>query len=195
MLATVLKSKNAVETTKQIMRTFTSMKKILLNNASIFQRFETIEQKIIVHDKKLNAVFKALENKNKIPTQGIFHNGQIYDAYAFVNDLLKSAKKEIILIDNFIDDTILTLFSKYSDIRFVIITQNISKQFKLDTDKYNAQYNNLIVKTSKKFHDRFLLIDNKESYHIGASLNDLGNRVFAFSKIDIQIVKSVEEIS
>jgi hypothetical protein len=191
MLATVLKSKNAVETTKQIMRTFTSMKKFLLNNASIFQRFETIEQRLIVHDKRLNRVFKAIESKDITPTQGIFYDGQIFDAYIFVNDLLKKANKEVVLIDNYIDDTILVLFSKYKNLQFTIITQKISKQLKLDIDKYNKQYSNLTLKTSNKYHDRFLLIDNKEVYHIGASLKDLGKRVFAFSKIDIKLIKGI----
>ncbi len=191
MLATVLKSKNAVETTKQIMRTFTSMKKFLLNNASIFQRFETIEQRLTVHDKKLNRVFKAIENKNINPIQGIFHNGQIYDAYIFVNDLLKSATKEVVLIDNYIDETILTLFSKYEDLKFTIIIKSINKQLKLDIGKYNSQYNNLTIKISTKYHDRFLILDNSEAYHIGASLKDLGKKVFAFSKIDIKLLGGV----
>jgi len=98
-------------------------------------------------------------------------------------------KKEIVLIDNFIDETVLVLFSKYPKLNFTIITKNISKQLKLDIDKYNQQYKNLEVKISTKYHDRFLLIDNKEAYHIGASLKDLGKKVFAFSKMDIGLIK------
>jgi len=192
MLSAVLKSKIAVDISIKIIRTFVQMRKFLLSNSSVFQRLDNVEYKFLEYDKNFNKLFKALEDKNIKPTQGIFHNGQIYDAYAFVNDLLKNAKKEVTLIDNFIDDTILTLFSKYTNIKFVITTQKISKQLKLDINKYNAQYNNLIVNTSNKYHDRFLLIDDKEAYHIGASLKDLGNRVFAFNKIDIEIIKGIK---
>ena len=124
--------------------------------------------------------------------QGIFHDGEIYDAYIFVNDLLKSAKKEVLLIDNYIDDTVLTLFSKYPNLNFIILTKSISKQLKLDIDKYNSQYKNLVVKTSNKYHDRFVVIDTNETYHIGASLKDLGKKTFAFSKMDINIIKMEE---
>ena len=123
------------------------------------------------------------ENKNEIPTQGIFYNGQIWDAYELINSLSKSAKKEVLLIDNYIDDTVLTIFSKYPKLNYTIITKSISKQLKLDIQKYNAQYNNLTIKTSNKYHDRFLLLDD-EAYHLGASLKDLGKKVFAFSKMD-----------
>lgn len=137
---------------------------------------------------------KNLISKNQIDLeQGVFYNGQIFDAYVFVNDLLKSGKEKIVLIDNYIDDTILTLFSKYPDIKFKIITQKVSKQLKLDIEKYNSQYKNLTIKTSNKFHDRFVLIDNKEAYHIGASLKDLGKKVFGFSKIDMSIIKDILE--
>ncbi|NPA55868.1 MAG: ORF6N domain-containing protein, partial [Epsilonproteobacteria bacterium] len=119
MLATVLKSKTAIEVTKQIMRTFTKMREFLSNNNLMFERFERIETRLSIHDKQINKLFDALQTKKA--TQGIFHNGQIYDAYAFINDLLKSAKKEVILIDNYIDDSILTLFSKY-DVKYTIIT-------------------------------------------------------------------------
>ena len=189
MLATVLKSKVATEVTLSIMRTFTKMKHFLQHNSYIFERFERVEYKLILQDKKIEKIFNTIEDKNIKPVQGIFYNGQIYDAYAFINDLLKSAKKEIVLIDGYIDDTILTLFSKYPNLKFRIVTHKISKHLKLDIEKYNAQYSNLIVKTSNKFHDRFLLIDNKEAYHIGASLKDLGRRVFAFNIIDIDLIK------
>lgn len=191
MLSTVLKSKVAVEVTISIMRIFTKMKHFLQNNSHIFDRFERIEYKLVLQDKKIEKIFDIIEDKNIQPIQGIFYNGQIYGAYVFVNDLLKEAKKEVILIDNYIDNTILTLFSKYPNINFTIITKNISKQLKLDIDKYNSQYKNVIVKTSNKFHDRFLLIDNKDAYHIGASLKDLGKKVFGFSKIDIELLRIV----
>ena len=135
------------------------------------------------------------ENKDKLKlTQGVFFEGEIWDAYEFVNNLLKKAKKEVILIDNYIDDTILTLFSKYHKLNFTIITKNISKQLKLDLQKYNSQYKNLKIKTSNSFHDRFLIIDST-TYHIGASLKDLGKKIFAFSKMEDDIInKSLENI-
>jgi len=189
MLSSVLKSKIAVEINIAIFRAFAKMRRFLLSNASIFQRLDNIEYKLLKHDENFDKVFKAIESKDIKPIQGVFFDGQIYDAYIFINDLLKSAKKEAVLIDNYIDDTVLTLFSKYSDINFTIITKSISKQLTLDIEKYNFQYNNLTIKTSNKFHDRFLLIDNKEAYYIGASLKDLGKKVFGFSKIDIELLK------
>jgi len=129
-----------------------------------------------------------IKNNTLELNQGIFYNGQIYDAYAFVNDLLKSAKVSITLIDNYINDSVLTLFSKYPKITFKIITSNISKQLKLDINKYNSQYNNLEIIINKTYHDRFITIDDKDLYHLGASLKDLGKKVFAFNKMDIKII-------
>jgi len=140
-----------------------------LNNASLFTRMEIIEKRQISYelktDSKIDLVLNALEDKNKKPTQGIFYNGQIYDAYAFVNDLLKSTKSEATLIDNYIDDTTFTLCSKYPNINFAIYTQSINKQLQLDYEKYNKQYKNIELKESKNFHDRFLIIDNSEFSH------------------------------
>ena len=118
--------------------------------------------------------------------QNIFYDGQIYDAYSFINDLLKLAKKELILIDNYIDDTVFTLFSKYPNIKIQIYTANINKQLKLDFEKYKKQYNNIEIIEFKNSHDRFLIIDKKEIYHLGASLKDLGKKWFAFSKFEIE---------
>ena len=156
-------------------------------------RFLNLEKDVMSLKDDMKNVKKLILNNQIELKQGIFYNGQIYDAYVFVNDLLKSAKKEVILIDNYIDDTVLTLFSKYSNLNYKIITQKISKQLKLDIEKYNSQYNNLQIKTLNKFHDRFLLIDNKEAYNIGASLKDLGKKVFGFSKIDIKLIKNILE--
>jgi hypothetical protein len=191
MLATVLKSKVATEVTLTIMRTFTKMKNFLINNAAVFHRLEIIEKRQIGYElttnEKINQIFNII-SKNEIPTQGIFYNGQIWDAYELINTLLKSAKKDVILIDNYIDDSVLTIFSKYPSLNYTIITKSISKQLKLDIQKYNAQYNNLTIKTSNKYHDRFLLFDD-EAYHLGASLKDLGKKVFAFSKMDRGLLK------
>ena len=156
-------------------------------------RFLSLEKDVISLKNNMSNVKNLISNNQIDLEQGVFYNGQIFDAYVFVNDLLKTAKREIVLIDNYIDDTTLTLFSKYPDIKFKIITQKVSKQLKLDIEKYHSQYKNLTIKTSNKFHDRFVLIDNKEAYHIGASLKDLGKKVFGFSKIDMSIIKDILE--
>ena len=149
------------------------------------------EQRLLNLENDMQEVKSKIKDNQLDIKQGIFYDGQIFDAYIFVNDLLKSTKKEIVLIDNYIDDTILTLFSKYLNIQFIIVIKSINKQLKLDIDKYKQQYNNLTIKISNKFHDRFLIIDNNEAYHIGASLKDLGKKVFAFNKIDKELVKIV----
>ena len=185
MLATILKSKVASQVTINLIKTFANMRKLISQNIALFERFERIENRLTIHDKNFNILFKALEDKNNIPVQNIFFDGQIYDAYSFVNDLIKLAKSEIVLIDNYIDDTVFTLFSKYPNINFTIYTSTISKQLKLDFEKYSKQYKNISLKTFKSSHDRFLIIDKKEIYHLGASLKDLGKKWFAFSKMSL----------
>jgi hypothetical protein len=170
------------------------MRKFISNNALVFQRLDLLEQKQFQTDTKIEQVLNALEDKTIKPKQGIFYDGQIYDAYAFVNDLLKSAKNEIVLIDNYIDDTVFTLLSKYPNLNIKIYTQNITKQLNLDYQKYKAQYNNIELKEFKKSHDRFLILDNKEIYHIGASLKDLGKKWFAFSKFEVGALEVLEKI-
>lgn len=149
------------------------------------ERFVSLEKDVNLLKNKIDTISSKLEDNSLKIKQGIFYDGQIYDAYSFVNDLIKTANKEIILIDNYIDDTVLTLFSKIPNIKAVIYTNIISKQLQLDFEKYSKQYNNLTIKTFKNSHDRFLIIDKKEVYHMGASLKDLGKKWFAFSKIDI----------
>jgi hypothetical protein len=150
--------------------------------------------KLLKHDDHFSKIFEALESKEIQPSQGIFFEGQIYDAYAFVSDLIKRARQSIILLDNYIDDTVLTLFSKNPNITITIYTKTISKQLALDVQKYKAQYNNLTIKEFDLSHDRFLLIDN-EVYHIGASLKDLGKKWFAFSKMDNASVAILEKLN
>ena len=185
MLATILKSKVASQVTINLIKTFANMRKLISQNIALFERFERIENRLTIHDKNFNLLFKALEDKNNIPVQNIFFDGQIYDAYSFVNDLIKLANSEIVLIDNYIDDTVFTLFSKYPNINFIIYTNNISKQLKLDFEKYSKQYKNIALKTFKSSHDRFLIIDKKDIYHLGASLKDFGKKWFAFSKMSL----------
>ena len=185
MLSAVLRSEVAVNISIKIIRAFIQMRKLISQNIALFERFERIENRLTIHDKNFNTLFKALEDKNNIPVQNISFDGQIYDAYSFVNDLIKLAKSEIVLIDNYIDDTVFTLFSKYPNINFIIYTNNISKQLKLDFEKYSKQYKNISLKTFKSSHDRFLIIDKNEIYHLGASLKDLGKKWFAFSKMSL----------
>ena len=185
MLATILKSKIASQVTVYIIKTFANLRKIISQNISMFERFERVEQRLTIHDKNFDRLFEALEDKSLKAKQGIFYDGQIFDAYVFVNDLLKLATIEIILIDNYIDETVFTIFSKYPNIRIKIYTQNISKQLKLDFEKYSKQYQNIELKEFKNSHDRFLIIDKKNIYHLGASLKDLGKKWFAFSKFEM----------
>ena len=192
MLSSVLRSQTAIEVNIQIMRAFVSMRHFMVNNASVFSRLETIEyhqlemqQHQQETDKRIDEVFRRLDEGNAKPKQGVFYNGQIYDAYTFVSDLIKSAKRRIILIDNYVDETVLTLLDKRgNDVSAVIYTQQISRQFQLDIDRHNAQYAPIDVETFRLSHDRFLCIDD-DVYHIGASIKDLGKKWFGFSKMEI----------
>ena len=192
MLSSVLRSKTAIEVNIQIMRAFVSMRHFMVNNASVFSRLETIEyhqlemqQHLQESDKRIDEVFRRLDEGNAKPKQGVFYNGQIYDAYTFVSDLIKSAKKRIVLIDNYVGETVLTLLDKReNDVSAVIYTQQISRQFQLDIDRHNAQYAPIDVETFRLSHDRFLCIDD-DVYHIGASIKDLGKKWFGFSKMEI----------
>ena len=192
MLSSVLRSKTAIEVNIQIMRAFVSMRHFMVNNASVFSRLETIEyhqlemqQHQQETDKRIDEVFRRLDEGNAKPKQGVFYNGQVYDAYTFVSDLIKSAKKRIVLIDNYVDETVLTLLDKRdNNVSAIIYTQQISRQFQLDIDRHNAQYAPIDVETFRLSHDRFLCIDD-DVYHIGASIKDLGKKWFGFSKMEI----------
>jgi phage regulator Rha-like protein len=189
MLSAVLRSETAVKVSILIIDAFVEMKKFISVNAGIFQRLDKIEQKQIETDQKFEQVFKALEEKGEMPKQGIFYDGQIFDAYRFVAGLIKKARKSIVLIDNYVDESVLTLFSKNQKIDVTVYTRNIGNQLKLDLEKYNAQYKPVTIKKFTKAHDRFLIIDDKEIYHFGASLKDLGKKWFAFSKFDMDAVE------
>lgn len=159
-----------------------TLKSYLLKGYAIQNRIENIEKKIFEHDSKI----EFLLNTNLPPNQGIFYDGQIFDAHTFVSKLVKSAQKSITLLDNYIDESVLTLLSKRSKgVNVTIYTKSISKQFKLDLDRFHEQYESIEVKEFTKSHDRFLIIDETEVYHLGASLKDLGKKWFAFSKLNI----------
>ena len=199
MLSGVLKSPIAVEVNIRIMRAFVSMRHFMVNNAAIFQRLETIEfnqlesnkvqAKILAHeeeqDRRIDEVFRRLDEGNVQQKQGIFFDNQIYDAYSFVSELVKSAKQRIILIDNYVDESVLTLLDKRKkNVSAVIYTQQISRQLRLDIDRHNSQYPPIEVSVFRQSHDRFLCIDDTV-YHVGASIKDLGKKWFAFAKMEV----------
>lgn len=201
MLSSVLKSQTAVEVNIRIMRAFIAMRRFIATNAQLFQRLETIEyhqlemkQHQEVTDRRIDEVFKHLD-ADIPPMQGIFYDGQVFDAYRFVSDLIRKAKQSIVLIDNYVDDTVLTLLDKRSEgVSATIYTQRISSQFQLDVDRHNSQYPLIEIKRFNKAHDRFLLIDN-EVYHIGASIKDLGKKWFGFTLMrDITATELIKKI-
>lgn len=188
MLSAVLRSETAIQVSIRIINAFVEMRKFLVANASLFERLETVEKRQlsfeIKTDENFEKVFKALESQEE-PRQGVFYNGQVFDAYTFAADLIRSAKKSLVLIDNYIDDSVLTLFSKRKKgVKAKLFTKTISKQLKLDLQKHNEQYPEIEVKTFAEAHDRFLILDESTVYHIGASLKDLGKKWFAFSKFE-----------
>ena len=185
MLSAVLNTDVAVEVSIHIIKAFVSMRKFMLNNASVFQRLNQVELNQLKSNERIDKIFRALEKTNSIPNQGIFFNGQIFDAYELISKIIRSAKKEIILIDNYIDESVLIHLSKRAaNVEAFIYTKKITEQLQLDLAKHNEQYRRIEIKILPTAHDRFIIIDRNELYHIGASLKDLGKRWFAFSKIN-----------
>lgn len=170
------------------------LKDYLLKGHVINQRFEKIESDVWYLKNKVGEIDFQI-NTNLPPNEGIFYDGQIFDAYTFVSELIKTAKSSIVLIDNYIDETTFTLLSKRNEgIDAIIYTANTSKQLMLDLERHNAQYPSIQVKQFDKVHDRFLIIDRKTIYHIGASLKDLGKKWFAFSKINLDATEILTKI-
>lgn len=187
MLSAVLRSDIAIQVSIQIMNAFVETRKFINTNASIFQRLENMEEKQLLNNQNFKQLFNALEDKSLTPKQGVFFNGQMFDAYVFLADIIKTAKSEIVLVDNYIDETILQLFTKRNkNCTCTIYTQNISKTLQLDLKKHNSQYPKIKIKKLTTAHDRFLILDQQKIYHIGASLKDLGKKWFAFSKLEIK---------
>ena len=192
MLASVLRSETAIRVSIRIMDAFVSMRHFLINNADVFRRLSTIEYhqlEMMQHqqesDKRIDEVFRRLDEGSVQPKQGIFYDGQVYDAYTFVSDLVKSAKRSIVLIDNYVDETVLTLLDKrVSGVTADIYTQQINQQLHLDINRHNSQYPPINVSVFRRSHDRFLCIDDVV-YHIGASIKDLGKKWFAFAKMEV----------
>ena len=184
MLSTVLRSKTAIQVSIHIMQSFVAMRRYLFNNAGIIQRISRIEIRQNETDRRIDEIFSKFQDKT-IPVEGIFYDGQIFDAYVFVAGLVKSAQRRVVLIDNYVDESVLLMLSKRAPgVSAEIQTGRLSSQFQLDVIKHNTQYEPVTVVQKQNIHDRFLIVDD-EVYHIGASLKDLGKKLFAFSKMNL----------
>ena len=192
MLSGLLKNEIAIQVSINIMNAFVEMRKFLMQNGNIFERLTSVEYKLIEHDKKFDNIFNKLQLEDNIK-QRIFFNGQIFDAYSLIIDIIKRAKKKIVIIDNYIDDSILKmLIKKNKNVEVVILTSNKSNINNLDIQKFNKEYPIIKVAKTDKFHDRFIIIDNIEMYHLGASIKDLGKKCFGINKIeDTRIINSI----
>ena len=192
MLSALLKSDIAVSVSVNIMKAFIEMRKFLMINGQVFERLTSVEYKLLEHDKKFDEVFNQLQLEENIK-QRIFFDGQIYDAYRLIIDIIKKANNKILIIDNYIDDSVLKMLAKKkNNVEVVILTSDKSNIENLDIKKFNKEYPILKVAKTNKFHDRFIIIDNKEMYHLGASIKDLGKKCFAINRIeDIEIIEKV----
>ena len=186
MLSSVLKSEVAAKTSINIMRAFVEMRKFLISNNEMFARLDRVELKQLETDKKLEEVFDYIATTKEVK-QKIFFNGQIYDAFSLMVEIVEKAEKELILIDNYVDVNTLNILSKKKDgVNVLIVTSGKGNLTDKDIAKFNSQYPKLTVKISKDFHDRFLIIDRKEVYHIGASIKDAGKKSFGITKLEVE---------
>ena len=192
MLAALLKSEVAVNISIKIVNIFMQMRKNFSENNQVFERLTSLEYKLLEQEKKINNILGELKFEENIK-QKIFFKGQIYDAYSIIIDIIKSANKKILIIDNYIDDNVLKMLSKKKkDVEVTILTSIKSNIEKLDIKKFNKEYPILKLEKTNKFHDRFIIVDNKEMYHLGASIKDLGKKCFGINKIeDIKIVEKI----
>jgi len=195
MLSGVLKSDVAVRVSIQIMSEFVAMRKMVGANAQLFTRLDIIEQKQLKTDAKINQVLDALAGQDVIPKQKLFFEGTVFDAHLFVAKLIRSAKKEIILIDNFINEEVFTLFIKRNEgVIVTIYCDNISSELALDLKKFNSEYSPITLNKFSGSHDRFLIIDHENIYHFGASVKDLGKKWFAVSKLETSSVELLRRL-
>ena len=192
MLAALLKSEVAVNISIKIVNIFMQMRKNFSENNQVFERLTSLEYKLLEQEKKINNILGELKFEENIK-QKIFFKGQIYDAYSIIIDIIKSANKKILIIDNYIDDNVLKMLSKKKkDVEVTILTSIKSNIEKLDIKKFNKEYPILKLEKTNKFHDRFIIVDNKEMYHLGASIKDLGKKCFGINKIeDVKIVEKI----
>lgn len=197
MLSGLLKNDIAVQVSINIMDAFVEMRKFISINGQVFERLTNVEYRLLEHDNKFNQVFNELQkNKEQEFKQKIFFKGQIYDAYELIIDIIKTAQSKIVIIDNYIDDTILKMLQKKNkNVQAIILTSQNCNLTKLDIKKFNEQYGTLKIARTDKFHDRFIIIDNKELYHCGASLKDLGKKCFEINKIEeIEFIENINKI-
>lgn len=184
MLSGLLKNDIAIQVSINIMNAFVEMRKFILSNSQIFERLTNIEYKMLDHDKNFDIIFNELQKEEGFK-QKIFFEGQIYDSYSLIIDIIKKAKKQIVIIDNYIDDSILKMLTKRNkEVEVIILTSEKSNISKLDIQKFNKEYPFLKVIKTNKFHDRFIIIDKIEMYHCGASIKDMGKKCFGINKID-----------
>ena len=198
MLSGLLKNEIAVKVSISIMDAFVEMRKIIYNNSNILGRLSYVENEVLQLNQKFDETFNQMQKNNQIEfTQKVFFEGQIYDSYSLIIDIIKTAKNKILIIDNYIDDSILKILSKKNkNVEVVILTSQNCNLNKLDIQKFNKQYPTLEIAYTNKFHDRFIVIDNKELYHCGASLKDLGKKCFAISKIeDMEYMEKMSKFS
>lgn len=192
MLSAVLKSETAVKMSIQIMKAFVAMRKFMLLNAQVFQRLDNIEKHQLTTDNKIEELFDRMDKYKREDKQGIFFQGQIFDTYSKFESFIAQAKTEIILIDGYVDLTVLDrLAKKKKNVTVEIYTDAKTKLTAQDVQKFNAQYPQLNLNYTSKMHDRFLIIDKKTLYHIGASLKDLGKKCFAFEVLDASLIPTI----
>ena len=192
MLAGVLKNDIAVRVSINIIKSFIKMRKFISLNGHVFERLTSIEYKLLEHDKKFDEVFNQLQLEENIK-QRIFFDVHIYEAYSLIVDIIRKANNKILIIDNYIDDSVLKMLAKKNNhVEVVILTSDKSNIDTLDIKKFNKEYPILKVAKTNKFHDRFIIIDNKEMYHLGASIKDLGKKCFGINKIeDKEIIEKI----
>lgn len=186
MLAGLLKSEVAINMSIRIVNTFIEIRKLIVSKGNIYDRITNVEYKLLEQDEKFDIVFDQLQSKKEQEFhQKIFFDGQIYDAYSLIIDIIKTARNKILIIDNYINDSVLKMLAKKNkEVEVVILTSKNMELSKLDINKFNQQYPTLKLATTNRFHDRFMVVDDKELYHIGASLKDLGKKCFAISKVE-----------
>lgn len=198
MLAGLLKSEVAINMSIRIVNTFIEIRKLIVSKGNIYDRITNVEYKLLEQDEKFDIVFDQLQSKKEQEFhQKIFFDGQIYDAYSLIIDIIKTARNKILIIDNYINDSVLKMLAKKNkEVEVVILTSKNMELSKLDINKFNQQYPTLKLATTNRFHDRFMVVDDKELYHIGASLKDLGKKCFAISKVENQeMIDLIEKAS
>ena len=196
MLSGLLKNSVAIEVSIRIVEAFVEMRKFISTNGQVFERLTNVEYKLLEHDKKFDEVFNQLQHEENIK-QKIFFEGQIYDAYSLIIDIIKKANRKILIIDNYVDESVLKMLTKKNKmVEIIIITSNKSTIENIDIQKFNKEYPTLKITKTNKFHDRFIVIDNKEMYHLGASIKDLGKKCFGINKIeDMKIIEKFLDIN